>query len=86
MHPSKYSSVSCALPNIVVEWFTLLRRIWEVPGSSLWRLAILTEGFRGFPNSSRECLGSTLKLGHDFFLRRSFPIYHSQITLLFDAI
>jgi hypothetical protein len=43
---------SLSLPNVVVEWLTLLFRIREVPGSNLsTETAIVTEGFRGFTQS-----------------------------------
>jgi hypothetical protein len=48
-------------PNVVVEWLTLLLRIRKVPGSNLARRpAILTEVFRGFPQSPGKCRDSTL--------------------------
>jgi hypothetical protein len=44
--------------NVVIEWFTPLLRIREVPGSnSAPRTAILTEIFRSFPQSLQENAG-----------------------------
>jgi hypothetical protein len=41
------------VPNVMVEWLTLLLCIWEVPGSNLGpqQPAILFEGFHCFPQS-----------------------------------
>jgi hypothetical protein len=45
--------------NIVVEWLTLLHRIWEVPGSILnpAQPAILIKVSRGFPQSLQANVG-----------------------------
>jgi hypothetical protein len=74
------------LSNVVVEWLTILLRIWEVPGSNLetgypcwgfsWFFSVPTGEFRI----------STLKLGPRSLAFKSFPNHHSPISLSFDAI
>jgi hypothetical protein len=47
--------------NVVVDWLTLLLRIMDVPASDLvQRPAILTEDFRGFPQSLQANAGLVL--------------------------
>jgi hypothetical protein len=73
------------LPNVVVEWLTLILRIREGPGSILGPAT-------GYPNSRfswfssvppGELLDSTLKLGLDRFLPTSNS---SSFTLIIDDV
>jgi hypothetical protein len=50
--PCPIMYVSITAPNVVIEWLTLLFRIWEVLGSILGPGdCYLDKGFRGFPQS-----------------------------------
>jgi hypothetical protein len=47
-----YSGIYSVLPNVFVEWFTLLLRIQEAPGSNLGPETGYTDwGFRELPQS-----------------------------------
>jgi hypothetical protein len=78
---------SAHIPNVVVEWFTLLLRVQEVPGSNLDPETGYPDwGFSWFSSvHAGECRGSTLKLGHDRFLPNSikfiiyFSLFHSTL-------
>jgi hypothetical protein len=54
------------VPNVVVEWLTLLR-IQEVPGSNLGQETGSPKIFRDFPESQKQILGSPLPLPCMYF-------------------
>jgi hypothetical protein len=70
-------------PNVVVEWFTRLLRIREVPGLNLgpetdypvWSFSL----FSSVPPG--ECRSSTLKSGHDRFLPYPFQFIINLSTI-----
>jgi len=64
--------------NIVVEWMAILFRTREFQiRISAWKLAILTELYRGFPQSV-QANAEYHKAVQDRFLVTSSLIYHSQ--------
>jgi hypothetical protein len=75
--------------NIVVEWLTLLLRIWEVPGSNIGPVTGYHVRFSWF-SSVQENSGiiDYLKIGHDSFLQSPFQFlihvspFHSKLLFL----
>jgi hypothetical protein len=75
-------------PNVLVECLTLLLRIREVPGSNLSPETGCPEcWFSWFVSvPAGECRNSTLQFRPRPLPAKFFPIYHSLITLSFDAV
>jgi hypothetical protein len=65
------------LPNAEVELVVFLLHVWEVPDSDLSpvTLAILTEGFPGFPHSFEVNIRIVPEIRLWLFLSTSFPSY-----------
>jgi hypothetical protein len=75
------SIIPLLLPNVVVEWLTLMLRILEVLCSHLGsETGYPDRGFCGFPQSLQQMLGFCLKLGQDHFFLRPFEFIIHLLT------
>jgi hypothetical protein len=82
----KYLLFIMGLPNIVVEWPTLLLRIREIPDSNLVPETGYSDCFRGFPQSLQRMPKYELKIRPRPLPSKSFSIHHSLISPSFYTI
>jgi hypothetical protein len=71
------------ISHVVVEWLTLLLRIWEIPrldSRPRWP-SILIEVFVVFISPSRRMPGEYLKISSRPLPTKSFPIHHHSLIL-----